>query len=141
MISALTEGLSFTPNITPGTIALILSLIINGRFFYVQQTREGLKLDNTKKLADIVTNMTELQQDQIKVAHDRIAQLQSQVDVKNRQFDENREELISVREYLLRDAAWHVQVQAEMKLLGKELPAAPILPPRQREYRDDYPNS
>lgn len=118
---------------TPGTAVLTAILGVigwGGRKWLRQQLDNSLKIDNTKKLQDLAT-------DTVERIDARNMILEAKIDMMRDNRDELEAELTAVREYLLRDAAWHTQVIALVESLGGSVTAAPVLPPRQREVRHD----
>lgn len=126
---------SFEWTFTPGTAILAVNLaaiLVGGRVWYVKATNAGMRIENTQKLQDIATDIVARQDE-------RIIRLEAKLDDERRKQEEGSLELAVVREYILRDAAWHIQVLAEITSLGGSISAAPSLPPRRNEGNSGPP--
>jgi len=121
----------FDWSFTPATLLLAANLVTvlgGGTLWYRKQIGFGMQVDNTQKFQDLATKTVER-------LDERNIALENKLEKEREQRDELASELVTVREYLLRDAAWHVQVLALMESLGEHerIQPAPILPPRRRD--------
>lgn len=127
----------FIWQLTPSTFILLgnlVTMIMGGRIWFARQTNQGLKIDNADKLQDLATKAADR-------ADQRTIVLEEKLTKKNDALGEIKNDYIDLREYVLRDAVWHVQVLAEIKRLGGDdgsIPPAPTLPPRQRTQNEDH---
>ena len=122
---------SFTPT-TLAVVANAVVMVVGGNIWYKKYIGMGMDIDNTGKLQNLATEA-------VSRLDARNVALEMKIERDRQRQEDTEAELTIVREYILRDSVWHIQVLGIIESLGgaQNIPAAPVLPPRRREFKPD----